>query len=85
MQIPMYFSVEELERQHQIRLRLGYQPEAAPPDLANVKSRINNKHISSRKYQKSTKGAQNTPRLYPARNLLLLNSIQSRSNLYDIK
>ena len=61
----MDFAVEELEREHQIRLRLGYQPEAAPPDLANVKSRINNKHIASRKYygsKKSTKGAQNTSR-----------------------
>ena len=56
----MYVLVEELERQHHIRLRLGYQPEAAPPDLAHVKSRINNKHPNGRKYyanKKSTKGA----------------------------
>lgn len=39
--------IEELERQHTIKLRLGYQPEAAPPDLANVKSRINNKHTTT--------------------------------------
>ena len=49
-------AVEELERQHTIKLRLGYQPEAAPPDLANVKSRINNKHTKNAG-KKPTKGA----------------------------
>ena len=55
-------AVEELERQHTIKLRLGYQPEAAPPDLANVKSRINNKHTTTNPKRqnagkKPTKGA----------------------------
>ena len=50
--------VEELEADYQTRLRLGYMPEAAPPDLGNVKSRINNRH--DKKYaKKPTKGMNN--------------------------
>ena len=52
------FVVEELERDYKTKQRLGFRPEAPPPDFSNVKSRINNKH--EKKYaKKPTKGKRN--------------------------
>ena len=51
------FSVEEaLEQEHYTRIHLGYRPEAPPPNFANVKSRINNKH--DKKFLKKKKNVQ---------------------------
>ena len=38
------YLVEALEQEHYTRNHLGYRPEAPPPNFADVKSRINNKH-----------------------------------------
>ena len=53
----MFYLVEEaLEQEHYTRIHLGYRPEAAPPNFANVKSRINNKH--DKKFLKKKKNVQ---------------------------
>lgn len=70
--------VEELEKEHYTRIRLGYRPEAPPPDLANVKSRISNKLDKKHAKKKSVSKAGSCIAFFPKRNPILLKMVASK-------